>query len=116
MKDGIGEGMTRDDHRELSSQLFSAYAYVHTVRDLAAIIGEEELSERDKVYLNFGDRFEREFLAQGEFEDRSIEQTLDLGWKMLSVLPESELVRIPPKLLEKYLPHEKKDEEKEYKE
>ena len=116
MKDGIGEGMTRDDHRELSSQLFSAYAYVHTVRDLAAIIGEEELSERDKIFLDFGDHFEREFLAQGEFEDRSIEQTLDLGWKLLSLLPESELVRIPPKLLQKYLPHAKEEDEKEYKE
>lgn len=116
MKDGIGEGMTRDDHRELSSQLFSAYAYVHTVRDLAAIIGEEELSERDKIFLNFGDHFEREFLAQGEFEDRSIEQTLDLGWKLLSLLPESELVRIPPKLLQKYLPHGKEDDGREYKE
>ncbi len=116
MKDGIGEGMTRDDHRELSSQLFSAYAYVHTVRDLAAIIGEEELSERDKIFLDFGDHFEREFLTQGEFEDRSIEQTLDLGWKLLSLLPESELVRIPPKLLQKYLPHAKEEDEKEYKE
>ena len=94
MKDGIGEGMTREDHRELAAQLFSAYAYVHTVRDLAAIIGEEELSDRDKIFLNFGDHFESQFLAQGEFENRSIEQTLDLGWKMISLLPESELVRI----------------------
>ena len=106
MKDGIGEGMTREDHRELAAQLFSAYAYVHTVRDLAAIIGEEELSDRDKIFLNFGDHFESEFLAQGEFENRSIEQTLDLGWKMLSLLPESELVRIPPQILAKYLPRD----------
>ncbi|HQL17473.1 MAG TPA: V-type ATP synthase subunit B, partial [Rectinema sp.] len=109
MKDGIGEGMTREDHRELAAQLFSAYAYVHTVRDLAAIIGEEELSDRDKIFLNFGDHFESEFLAQGEFENRSIEQTLDLGWKMLSLLPESELVRIPPQILAKYLPHNDSD-------
>ena len=79
------------------------------MRDLAAIIGEEELSDRDKIFLNFGDHFESEFLAQGEFENRSIEQTLDMGWKMLSLLPESELVRIPPQILAKYLPHNDSD-------
>ncbi|MCX7026273.1 MAG: V-type ATP synthase subunit B [Spirochaetes bacterium] len=104
MKDGIGEGMTREDHRDLSSQLFSAYAYVRSVRDLAAIIGEEELSERDRLYLRFGDRFEGEFLAQGEFEDRSVETTLDLGWKMLGLLPREELLRLPLALIDKYLP------------
>lgn len=111
MKDGIGEGMTREDHRELAAQLFSAYAYAHTVRDLAAIIGEEELSDRDKIFLNFGDHFESQFLAQGEFENRSIEQTLDLGWKMISLLPESELVRIPPQILAKYLPRDDRDDQ-----
>jgi len=104
MKDGIGEGMTREDHRDLSSQLFSAYAYVRSVRDLAAIIGEEELSERDRLYLKFGDRFESEFLAQGEFEDRSVETTLNLGWKMLGLLPREELLRLPVALMDKYLP------------
>ncbi|HWR11588.1 MAG TPA: V-type ATP synthase subunit B [Rectinemataceae bacterium] len=104
MKDGIGEGMTREDHRDLSSQLFSAYAYVRSVRDLAAIIGEEELSARDKVYLEFGEAFETRYLAQGEFDDRSIEQTLDLGWSILSLLPREELVRIPENLISKYLP------------
>lgn len=104
MKDGIGEGMTREDHRDLAAQLFSAYAYVKSVRDLAAIIGEEEVSERDKLFLTFGERFEREFLAQGERENRSIEQTLDIGWKVLSVLPREELLRIPESLLNKYLP------------
>jgi V/A-type H+-transporting ATPase subunit B len=104
MKDGIGEGMTREDHRDLSSQLFSSYAYVRSVRDLAAIIGEEELSERDRLYLEFGDKFESEFLAQGEFEDRSVETTLDLGWKMLKLLPREELLRVPVALLDKYLP------------
>ncbi len=104
MKDGIGEGMTREDHRDLSAQLFSAYAYVRSVRDLAAIIGEEELSARDKVYLKFGEAFETRYLAQGEFEDRSIEQTLDLGWSILSLLPREELVRIPENLISRYLP------------
>ena len=79
MKDGIGPGMTREDHKELASQLFAAYSRVKSIRSLAAVIGEEELSDLDKSYLAFGDRFEREFLAQGERENRSIEQTLDLG-------------------------------------
>ena len=104
MKDGIGAGMTREDHRDLASQLFSAYAYVRSVRDLAAIIGEEELSARDKIYLDFGEAFEKKYLAQGEFEDRSIEATLDLGWSMLTLLPREELIRIPEALISKYLP------------
>jgi V/A-type H+-transporting ATPase subunit B len=106
MKDGIGEGMTRDDHRDLASQLFAAYARVRSVRNLSAIIGEEELSPLDKRYLKFGEHFEAEFLAQGEFEDRSIEETLDLGWKMLTYLPREELLRVSPALIEKYLPKE----------
>jgi len=106
MKDGIGEGMTREDHRDLASQLFAAYARVRSVRNLAAIIGEEELSPLDKKYLRFGERFEAEFLAQGEFEDRSIAQTLDLGWRLLRHLPREELLRLPPELIAKYLPGE----------
>jgi V/A-type H+-transporting ATPase subunit B len=106
MKDGIGEGMTRDDHRDLSSQLFAAYARVKSVRNLAAIIGEEELSPLDKQYLHFGEHFEAEYLAQGEFEDRTIAQTLDLGWKMLTYLPKEELLRVSPELIAKYLPGE----------
>ncbi len=93
MKDGIGPGMTRDDHKELASQLFAGYSRVKTIRSLAAVIGEEELSELDRQYLRFGDRFEREFLAQGERENRSIAETLDLGWKVLGSLPRSELYR-----------------------
>jgi len=104
MKDGIGEGMTRDDHRDLASQLFAAYARVKSVRNLSAIIGEEELSALDKRYLHFGEHFENEFLAQGEYEDRSIDQTLDLGWKILTYLPKEELLRVTPAEIEKYLP------------
>ncbi|MCQ2611758.1 MAG: V-type ATP synthase subunit B [Treponema sp.] len=111
MKDGIGEGMTRDDHANLSSQLFSAYSKVKSVRNLAAIIGEEELSEIDRMYLKFGEHFESEFLTQGEYENRSIEETLTLGWKMLKYLPVEELVRVTPAMIEKYLP---KDEEDDY--
>jgi V/A-type H+-transporting ATPase subunit B len=104
MKDGIGAGMTRDDHKELSSQLFAAYSRVKSIRSLASVIGEEELSELDKMYLGFGDRFEREFLAQGERENRTIEQTLDLGWKILTALPKSELYRIREETVSKYYP------------
>ena len=104
MKDGIGEGMTREDHAQVSSQLFAAYSKVKSIRNLAAIIGEEELSELDRSYLKFGEKLETEFLAQGEHEERTIEQTLDLGWKILSVLPREELTRIKPEFIQKYMP------------
>lgn len=106
MKDGIGSGMTREDHKDVSSQLFAAYSKVKSVRSLASIIGEEELSQLDKMYLKFGEKLESEFLSQSEFEDRTIEQTLDLGWKVLSLLPRSELYRIKPEYIEKYMPKE----------
>ncbi len=106
MKDGIGEGMTREDHKDVSSQLFAAYSKVKSVRSLASIIGEEELSPMDKMYLKFGEKLESEFLSQSEFEDRTIEQTLDLGWKVLSLLPKTELYRIKPEFIEKYMPKE----------
>ena len=106
MKDGIGEGMTREDHKDVSSQLFAAYSKVKSVRSLASIIGEEELAPLDKLYLKFGEKLESEFLSQSEFEDRTIEQTLDLGWKVLSILPKSELYRIKPEFIEKYMPKE----------
>ena len=102
MKDGIGPDMTREDHASVSSQLFASYSKVKTIRNLAAIIGEEELSDLDRQYLRFGERFEEEFLTQGEFEDRSIEETLNIGWKILAELPEEELTRIKPELISKY--------------
>ncbi len=102
MKDGIGEGMTREDHAHVASQLFAAYSHVKDVRALAAVIGEEELTPLDKVYLEFGERFEREFLSQGENEDRSITETLDLGWNVISTLPKEELHRITEEELSKY--------------
>ncbi len=101
MKDGIGAGMTREDHKELAAQLFAAYSRVRSIRSLASVIGEEELSELDKSYLAFGDRFEREFLAQGEHENRTIDQTLDIGWKILNALPRSELYRVSEETLAK---------------
>lgn len=106
MNDGIGPGKTREDHRNLSSQLYAAYARVKRVEVLAAVIGEEELSEVDKQYMVFGQHFEHEFIQQGEDEDRSIEQTLDLGWKLLKYLPKTELTRVKEEQIEKYLPKE----------
>ncbi len=94
MKDGIGKGKTRADHRNLSSQLYACYAKVQDVRNLASIIGEEELSDLDKEYLRFGQAMEAEFLQQGEDENRDINTSLDIGWKMLSMLPSSELSRV----------------------
>ncbi|MBQ1949958.1 MAG: V-type ATP synthase subunit B [Treponema sp.] len=103
MKDGIGANMTREDHANVSSQLFAAYSKVKSIRNLSAIIGEEELSPLDKKYLVFGNKFEGEFLTQGEYEDRTIEETLEIGWKCLAVLPKEELSRIKSEFIEKYL-------------
>ena len=111
MKDGIGAGMTREDHANLSSQLFASYSKVKSIRNLAAIIGEEELSSLDKLYLKFGEAFEMQFLTQGEYENRSIEETLDIGWRVLKILPKDELVRIKPEYIEKYLPKDEADVE-----
>lgn len=94
MKDGIGEGMTRADHPHLSNQLFASYSHVKDVRNLASVIGEEELSETDNLYMKFGEFFEQRFLSQAFDEDRSIEQTLDLAWEGLSILPSEELQRL----------------------
>ena len=99
MKDGIGEGYTRTDHSDVSNQLFASYAKVSDARGLASVIGEEELSDTDKQYLAFGERFEREFLGQGQQVDRTIDESLDLGWRLLSILPREELERIDEKVL-----------------
>lgn len=101
MKDGIGEGYTRADHSPLANQLFASYAKVIDARSLASVIGEEELSPIDKKYLQFGKLFEEQFVNQGD-ENRSIEQSLDLGWKLLSTLPRTELDRVDDELLDKY--------------
>jgi V/A-type H+-transporting ATPase subunit B len=104
MKDGIGKGYTREDHQDLANQLFSSYAHVGEARALASVIGEDELSPIDKKYLKFGYAMEQEFIAQGLTEDRSILQTLDKGWQLLSILPKEELDRVDTKILEKYYP------------
>ncbi|MGN1481073.1 V-type ATP synthase subunit B [Porcipelethomonas sp.] len=102
MKDGIGEGYTRYDHSAVANQLFAAYAKVQDARSLSSVIGEEELSDVDRQYMKFGVEFEKHFISQGFNEERTIEETLDLGWALLSLLPESELDRIDEELLKKY--------------
>ena len=102
MKDGIGEGFTREDHQSVADQLFSAYAKVGEARALASVIGEDELSDEDKKYLEFGKSFENEFIGQGENENRNIIETLNLGWKLLHILPKEELDRIDTKIIDKY--------------
>lgn len=102
MKDGIGEGFTREDHPSLANQLFAAYSKVEDAKSLASVIGEDELSETDKKYLEFGKAFDKQFLSQGMYENRSIEETLDLGWKLLGMLPRNELDRITDEILDKY--------------
>ena len=102
MKDGIGEGYTRADHADVSNQLFASYAKVSDARGLASVIGEEELSPTDKQYLAFGERFEREFLGQGQDAERTIDESLDLGWRLLSILPREELERIDEKVLDEH--------------
>lgn len=102
MKDGIGDGYTRADHQPLANQLFAAYARVQDARSLASVIGEEELSPIDKKYMEFGKLFEQYFVNQGYTENRSIEQSLNLGWKLLSTLPKTELDRVDDALLEQH--------------
>ena len=102
MKDGIGEGYTRNDHQAVANQLFSCYAKVGDARALASVIGEDELSPLDKKYLLFGKAFEETFVGQGELENRTIMNTLDKGWELLAMLPKEELDRIDTKILDKY--------------
>ncbi len=104
MKDGIGAGRTREDHADVASQLYAAYAQFNSVKSLATIIGEEGLVSRDQDYLRFGDRFETKMINQGRNENRSIEKTLELAWETLSALPEEELTRVHPEVLERYFP------------
>ncbi len=104
MKEGIGPGKTREDHADVSNQLYAAYSRGVELRSLAAVVGEESLSPVDRKYLEFADAFERRFLSQGERENRTIEQTLDLAWEILAILPEEELTNIKEKYIKKYHP------------
>ena len=99
---GIGKGKTREDHASTMNQLFSAYAQGKEAKELSAILGEAALSDVDKLYAKFAVEFERQYIAQGFTTNRSIEETLDLGWKLLGILPRSELKRISDEMLDKY--------------
>lgn len=109
---GIGKEKTREDHKGVSDQMYAAYATGRDLRSLSAVVGEEALTDTDRRFLRFADEFENRFVRQGAYEDRSIEQTLDLGWDLLSILPEEELKRVKKEHIAKYM---KKKEEKEEK-
>ncbi len=103
---GIGAGKTREDHADTMNQLFAAYSRGKDAKELAVILGDAALSDTDKLYAKFADAFEAEYVSQGYYTNRSIEETLDLGWKLLSILPKTELKRIKEKFIEKYYPEE----------
>lgn len=107
---GIGKGKTREDHADTMNQLFAAYARGKEAKELAVVLGEAALSEMDKLYAKFADEFERRYVSQGFETNRSIEETLNLGWELLSILPKSELKRIRDEYLDKYFPGDKGDE------
>ncbi|MBD3262158.1 MAG: V-type ATP synthase subunit B, partial [Candidatus Altiarchaeales archaeon] len=103
MKGAVGGDNTREDHAQLSSQLYAAYAQGRDLRDLVAVVGEEALSERDRNYLEFSDRFEAEFINQSKDEDRSFTETLSLGWELVSLLGRSEIKRVKDEFIDKYM-------------
>lgn len=106
---GIGEGKTRADHSGTMNQLFSAYARGKDAKELMVILGESALTDIDKLYAKFADEFEKQYVSQGYNTDRSIEQTLDMGWKLLKILPRSELKRISEQFLDKYYDDKEND-------
>jgi V/A-type H+-transporting ATPase subunit B len=109
MKEGIGPGKTREDHNNVFMQSYAAYAEGCNLREISTIIGAEALGERDKVYLTNADRFEGEFISQGETQKRKVEETLDIGWNLFSALPEEDLKLIGEKLIKEYLPKYRKE-------
>jgi V/A-type H+-transporting ATPase subunit B len=104
MKEGIGEGKTREDHNNVFMQSYAAYADGCYLREISTIIGAEALGERDKVYLTNANDFENKFIAQGELEKRTVEETLDIAWKLFSALPKEDLKLIKEDFIERYLP------------
>jgi V/A-type H+-transporting ATPase subunit B len=111
MDKGIGHGRTREDHKQLSDQLYYAYAEGRVFRETALISGEAALTSTDKLYIQFADRFEREFIGQSIDENRDIEKTLTLGWELLSILPQSEFARIDPNIIKTFYPKQKQRED-----
>ncbi len=110
---GIGKGKTREDHADIFNQLYAAYARGKEVQELAVILGEAALTDLDKIYFKFAEEFEAKYISQGEYENRTIEETLDLGWKLLSVFPREELKRVRDEFLDKYYDDPEKKEKKE---
>ncbi len=110
MNKGIGPGKTREDHKGVSDQLYSAYASGRDLRSLSAVVGEEALSATDRRFLKLADEFEKRFVQQGPYEDRDIEKTLEISWELLSILPEEELKRVKTDYIKKYLPKAKEEE------
>ena len=104
---GIGDGKTREDHADVMNQLYSAYARGKNSKELAVVLGESALSDIDLLYVKFADAFENRFIRQGEDENRSIDESLALGWELLAILPKSELKRVNDKYIEKYHPENK---------
>jgi V/A-type H+-transporting ATPase subunit B len=100
---GIGQGKTREDHADVFNQLYAVYARGKEVEELAVILGEAALTDMDKLYLRFAEKFEEKYVSQGEYENRTIDQTLDLGWKLLGMFPREELKRVRTEYLDKYL-------------
>ncbi|MBU0762091.1 MAG: V-type ATP synthase subunit B [Candidatus Altiarchaeota archaeon] len=111
MNNGIGKDRTREDHKEVSDQLYAAYAEGRDLRDLVAVIGEEALTKRDKKYLEFGERFESEFVNQAKDEGRKIDETLSLAWELLAIQPTRELKRVRPEYIDRYYPQDKKQQD-----
>ncbi len=99
---GIGKDKTRDDHADLLNQLYSAYARGKNAKEISVVIGESALSPVDMLFVHFSERFEKEYICQGEYEDRTIGDTLNIGWKLLGMIPRAELKRIRPEYIEKY--------------
>jgi len=110
---GIGQGKTREDHADIFNQLYAAYARGKEVEELTVILGEAALTDMDKLYLKFAEKFENEYISQGEYENRNIDQTLDLGWKLLMMFPREELKRVRTEYLDKYLAKFKKEKEED---
>jgi V/A-type H+-transporting ATPase subunit B len=111
MDDGIGEGLTRGDHGGVSDQLYAAYAQGEDLRDLENIVGREALSETEVKYLDFADRFEREFVEQGFDTNRDIEETLDIAWDLLGMLPKAELNRVDEEYIDEFYPGQEREAE-----
>lgn len=110
---GIGQGKTREDHADIFNQLYAAYARGKEVEELTVILGEAALTDMDKLYLKFAEKFENEYISQGEYENRSIDRTLDLGWKLLMMFPREELKRVRTEYLDKYQAKFKKEKEED---